>query len=129
MRKLKGSIKEKEIVLYIDKEGNPKAYKLLAIAPTFSDTQFTVQVIYSRGELGRSKFDTTLYNKDGQLRIKRCWLQPKDRVYMEDTKEVGTVDTILNEDKTVYIHVVTEGLKLHIYTLDEAAKKLSFRED
>ena len=124
-----------EFVFYKSMNGDLSIYKIQGRSNTTWEDEYDLIQVNSNGDITKNskKFKTTLRNKSGEIRLFRIWLQPGDKVRMNNVlsgsvhgvvEKYNIHQNINNKDYTNMIEVISSDNKQHLYTFEQAEKQL-----
>lgn len=124
-----------EFVFYKSMNGDLSIYKIQGRSNTTGKDEYDLIQVNSNGDITKNskKFKTTLRNKSGEIRLFRIWLQPGDKVRMNNVlsgsvhgvvEKYNIHQTINNKDYTNMVEVISSDNKQHLYTFEQAEKQL-----
>jgi len=126
-----------EFVFYKSLNGDLSIYKVQGVEYKVQgngDAEYKLVQVNSDGNISKNskRFDTTLRNKQGSIRLFRIWLQPGDKVKMNNVLSgniQGVVEKFMveqrsNKEYVNLIEVISNDNKQHLYTFDQAEKQL-----
>lgn len=123
-----------EFVFYKSLNGDLSIYKIQGRKTTIGIDEYELVQVNSNGSISKNskRFTTTLKNKSGEIRLFRIWLQPSDRVKMNNVLSgnvYGTVERYLVEQKpdksyVNMVEVISTDNKQHLYTFEQAEKQV-----
>ena len=124
-----------EFVFYKSMNGDLSIYKIQGRSNTTGKDEYDLIQVNSNGDITKNskKFKTTLKNKSGEIRLFRIWLQPGDKVRMNNVlsgsvhgvvEKYNIHQSINNNDYTNMVEVISSDNKQHLYTFEQAEKQL-----
>lgn len=122
-----------EYVFYKSMNGDLSIYKVQGRTNTTGTDEYDLIQVNSNGEISQKskKFKTTLRNKNGEVRLFRIWLQPGDKVKMNNVLSGnihGTVEKYFIEQRQSsydnMVEIISTDNKQHLYTFGQAEKQL-----
>ena len=124
-----------EFVFYKSMNGDFSIYKIQGRINTTGVDEYDLVQVNSNGDITKNskKFKTTLKNKSGEIRLFRIWLQPGDKVRMNNVlsgsvhgvvEKYNIHQSINNKDYTNMVEVISSDNKQHLYTFEQAEKQL-----
>lgn len=124
-----------EFVFYKSMNGDLSIYKIQGRSNTTGKDEYELVQVNSNGDITKNskKFKTTLKNKSGEIRLFRIWLQPGDKVRMNNVlsgsvhgvvEKYNIHQSINNKDYTNMVEVISSDNKQHLYTFEQAEKQL-----
>ena len=124
-----------EFVFYKSMNGDLSIYKIQGRSNTTGKDEYDLIQVNSNGYITKNSknFKTTLKNKSGEIRLFRIWLQPGDKVRMNNVlsgsvhgvvEKYNIHQAINNKDYTNMIEVISSDNKQHLYTFEQAEKQL-----
>ena len=123
-----------DIVIYRANDRTKSLYQVVSEpVPTNKGLEFELRIINPYGTLGKKSFYSTMTRVDGEQRIFRSWVQPKDRVrvtYAQGSSYEGVVQCLMfdsgNETAEISVEVMTDKRQQLLMSLAEAREFLEF---
>ena len=125
-----------EFVFYKSMNGDLSIYKIQGRSSNTTEIdEYDLIQVNSNGDITKNSknFKATLKNKSGEIRLFRIWLQPGDKVRMNNVlsgsvhgvvEKYNIHQTINNKGYTNMVEVISSDNKQHLYTFEQAEKQL-----